>query len=238
MYRNLRWKLVVILALVICTSAFAWVQPLAERLRVPLPGFMAERRLSLGLDLKGGVQFILRVNAQEALGIDASLTRDDVVAQAREAVDRRINALGVLEPVIAVQGEERDEILIQLPGFTDVERARAILGQIARLEWRLVEDGVPGPAAISGRDVRRARVTRDDFGLPAVGFSLTPDGTRRFAELTSANHLPSSLTTRFSPLRSSRVPSPAARASSAAASQWKKRQTSRCCCRPAPCRFR
>jgi SecD/SecF fusion protein len=102
-------------------------------------------------------------------------------------VDRRINALGVLEPVIAVQGGERDEILIQLPGFTDVERARAILGQTARLEWRLVEDGVPGPAAVSGRDIRRARVTRDDFGLPAVGFSLTPDGARRFAELTSQN---------------------------------------------------
>jgi SecD/SecF fusion protein len=187
MYRNLRWKLVVILALVIGTSAFAWVPPLANRLGLPLPGFMAERRLSLGLDLKGGVQFVLRVNAQEALGVDASLTRDDVVAQAREAVDRRINALGVLEPVIAVQGEQRDEILIQLPGFTDVERARAILGQTARLEWRLVEDGVPGPAAVSGRDIRRARVTRDDFGLPAVSFSLTPDGARRFAELTSQN---------------------------------------------------
>jgi SecD/SecF fusion protein len=187
MYRNLRWKLIVVLALLIGTSAFAWVPPLADRLGLPLPGFMAERRLSLGLDLTGGVQFVLRVNAQEALGVDAALTRDDVVAQAREAVDRRINALGVLEPVIAVQGEQRDEILIQLPGFTDVERARAILGQTARLEWRLVEDGVPGPAAVSGRDIRRARVTHDDFGLPGVGFSLTPDGARRFAELTSQN---------------------------------------------------
>ena len=148
MYRNLRWKLVVILALVIGTFAFAWVPPLADHLGLTPPEFMAERRLALGLDLKGGVQFVLRVNAQEALGIDASLTRDDVVAQAREAVDRRINALGVLEPVIAVQGERRDELLIQLPGFTDVERARAILGQTARLEWRLVEDGVPGPAAV------------------------------------------------------------------------------------------
>ena len=187
MCRNLRWKVVVILALVISASAFAWVPPLADRLGLQLPGFMAERRLSLGLDLRGGVQFVLRVNTEEALGADASLTRDDLVAQAREAVDRRINALGVLEPVIAVQGEQRDEILIQLPGFTDVERARAILGQTARLEWRLVENGVPGAAAVSGRDIRLARVTRDDFGLPAVGFSLTPEGARRFAELTSQN---------------------------------------------------
>jgi preprotein translocase subunit SecD len=77
MSRNLRWKLVVILTLVIGTSAFAWVPPLADRLGLPLPGFMAERRLSLGLDLRGGVQFVLRVNAQEALDVDASLTRDE-----------------------------------------------------------------------------------------------------------------------------------------------------------------
>jgi preprotein translocase subunit SecD len=187
MHRNLRWKLVVVLALVIGMSAFAWVPPLADQLGLPLPAFMAERRLSLGLDLEGGVQFVLRVNAEDALSSDPSITRDDVVAQAREAVERRINALGVLEAVIAVQGQQRDELLIQLPGFTDVARARAILGQTARLEWRLVEDGLPGPAAVSGRDIRRARVTRDDFGLPAVGFFLTPDGARRFADLTSEN---------------------------------------------------
>jgi SecD/SecF fusion protein len=187
MSRNLRWKLVVVLAVVIGTSAFAWVPPLTARLGLPLPAAMAARQLSLGLDLKGGVQFVLRVNAHEALGADPSLTRDDVVAQAREAVDRRINALGVLEPVIAVQGDQRDELLIQLPGFTDVQRARGILGQTARLEWRLVESGTPGAAAVSGRDIRRAVVTRDDLGLPAVGFSLTPDGARRFADLTTHN---------------------------------------------------
>ena len=87
MYRTLRWKLVVVLAVVIGTSAFAWVPPLADRLGVPLPGFIAERRLSLGLDLRGGVQFVLRVNADEALAVDPTVRRDDVVAQARQAVD-------------------------------------------------------------------------------------------------------------------------------------------------------
>ena len=169
------------------TSAFAWFPPLADRFGLTAPGFLAERRLLLGLDLKGGVQFVLRVNADEALTVDSTVTRDEVVAQAREAVDRRVNALGVVEPVIAVQGDRRDEILVQLPGFTDVERARSILGQTARLEWRLVEDGSPTTAAVSGRDIRRAWVTYDDFGQPAVGFSLTPDGGRRFAELTSRN---------------------------------------------------
>jgi len=192
MNRKLRWKLAVILAVVIGTSAFAWLPPLAEHLGLSAPRFVSEKRLLLGLDLKGGVQFVLRVNADEALaraGADEgpAVTRDSIVAQAKEAVDRRINALGVVEPVIAVQGERRDEILVQLPGFTDVERARAILGATARLEWRLLEDGPPTAPAVTGGDIRLARVTQDEFGQPAVGFSLTRDGARRFADLTSAN---------------------------------------------------
>jgi SecD/SecF fusion protein len=192
MNRKLRWKLVVIFAVVIGTSAFAWFPPLAEHLELSAPRFLTEKRLLLGLDLKGGVQFVLRVNADEALaraGADEhpAVTRDSIVAQAKEAVDRRINALGVVEPVIAVQGERRDEILVQLPGFTDVERARAILGATARLEWRLLDDGPPTAPAVTGGDIRLARVTQDEFGQPAVGFSLTRDGARRFADLTSAN---------------------------------------------------
>jgi SecD/SecF fusion protein len=176
MNRRLLWKLALITVVVIGTSAFAWYPPLGKG-------------LLLGLDLKGGVQFVLRVNVEEALArqnADEGVTRGDIVAQAREAIDRRINALGVVEPVIAVQGENRDEILVQLPGFTDVERARAILGATARLEWRLVQDE-PHTPAVTGGDIRRAWVTRDDFGQPAVGFSLTREGGRRFAELTSAN---------------------------------------------------
>ena len=231
MNRRLRWKLVLILAVVISTSAIAWLPPLAERLGVAEPGLLAQSRLRLGLDLKGGVQFVLKVHADEALapvhaGDASTLTRDDIVAQAREAVDRRVNALGVVEPTIAVQGDTRDEILVQLPGFTDVARARAILGATARLEWKLVQAGpsasreallagriapdeadvlaATGPAdaevlagsalylvsrsaAVSGRDIRRAWTTRDDFGRPAVGFALTADGARRFADLTSAH---------------------------------------------------
>jgi SecD/SecF fusion protein len=192
MIRKLHWKLVVILAVVIGTSAFAWLPPVAEQLGLRVPAFFTEKRLLLGLDLRGGVQFVLRVNAGEVLarsGGDESgaATHSEIVAQAKEAIDRRINALGVTEPVIAVQGERGDEILVQLPGFTDVERAREILGSTARLELRLVKDGSPAAAAITGADIRRASVTRDDTGRPAVAFSLTSDGTRRFAELTAAN---------------------------------------------------
>jgi protein-export membrane protein SecD/preprotein translocase SecF subunit len=227
MHRRLRWKLAVILAVVVGTSAIAWFPPLAARLGLPGPAFLARKGLRLGLDLRGGVQFVLRVNADEALGKGTTATRDEIVAQVREAIDRRVNALGVTEPLIAVQGDRRDQILVQLPGYTDTDRARAILGATARLEWRLVEAGpsasrealqadatrpeaaevlaqvepsgsasdvspslfylVKRTADVGGSDIRRAWATRDEFGRPAVAFSLTADGARRFAELTSHN---------------------------------------------------
>ncbi len=70
--------------------------------------------------------------------------RTETVAQARHTVERRVNELGVSEPMIAVQGAANDEILVQLPGIGDMDRARGILGATALLEWKLVERG-PAP---------------------------------------------------------------------------------------------
>jgi preprotein translocase subunit SecD len=63
----------------------------------------------------------------------------DVVEQAKEAVDRRVNALGVSEPVIVVEGEDR--INIQLPGVDDPARVKDIIKTTAQLQFRLVESG-------------------------------------------------------------------------------------------------
>ncbi len=67
--------------------------------------------------------------------------RADTVIQARHAVERRVNALGVAEPLIAIQGAAGDEIQVQLAGINDMDRARAILGATALLEWKVVEQG-------------------------------------------------------------------------------------------------
>ena len=54
--------------------------------------------------------------------------RDQAVTQARETIDRRVNELGVAEPNISLYGQPNDEILVQLPGVTDVARAKEIIG--------------------------------------------------------------------------------------------------------------
>jgi protein-export membrane protein SecD/preprotein translocase SecF subunit len=157
-------------------------------------------------------------NGRYVLGLKpaarAALHRD-VVEQARETVGRRVDELGVAEPMIAVQGAAGDELLVQLPGVTDVERAKSILGTTAKLEWKMVEAGpltippgeppsgtevvadsagsdrayylVRSTPDITGNDLRTARSATDEYGRPAVAFSLTPDAGRRFATLTANN---------------------------------------------------
>jgi preprotein translocase subunit SecD len=65
---------------------------------------------------------------------------DRTVEEAKRTLERRVNQLGVAEPVIARQGSTGDQILVQLPGVTDVEQAKRIIKTTAQLALRLVED--------------------------------------------------------------------------------------------------
>jgi preprotein translocase subunit SecD len=107
--------------------------------------------LKLGLDLNGGVQLVLRVKTDEALqhlaqaGADRIPTRDEIVEQALRTIDRRANELGVAESVTA-RYTAADQILVQLPGVSDVDRAKSVIKSTAQLRLTLVERG-PSTAA-------------------------------------------------------------------------------------------
>ena len=159
----------------------------------------------------------------------ANQLREEAVNQALQTIERRVNELGVAEPVVAKHGSGA-QILVQLPGVSEVARAKEIIRSTAQLELKLVEQGpfysrddalqavggeipgemelVSGPenvsatgggvpstlyyfvgrvAGITGRDLRTARPTLDEMNQPAVSFSLTQDGARRFGQLTGAN---------------------------------------------------
>jgi len=68
-------------------------------------------------------------------------TRQDSVTQALQTIERRVNALGVSEPIVAPTGTAGDQILVQMPGVTDVGRAKEIIRSTALLELKIVEDG-------------------------------------------------------------------------------------------------
>jgi preprotein translocase subunit SecD len=68
-------------------------------------------------------------------------TRQDTVTQALQTIERRVNELGVSEPLVAATGPNGDQIMVQLPGVTDVARAKEIIKSTAVLEWMAVDGG-------------------------------------------------------------------------------------------------
>jgi preprotein translocase subunit SecD len=74
---------------------------------------------------------------------------DLAVRQAVETIRNRVDQFGVAEPTITRQGQDR--ILIQLPGLQDPERAKALIGKTALLEFRLLDERTPVEEALAGR---------------------------------------------------------------------------------------
>ena len=286
MRKNLQWKLLTIIA-VIVLSVLA-IYPPAERIR-------------LGLDLEGGVHMVLLVQTDDALrvetetaaeqlgeqlglqgitvtsvvatdpmtiriegvpqdrdaefrqladdqltasydresGADGAYTyrlrgpiennlRDESVRQAIQTIERRVNELGVAEPIVAPYSVGGHQILVQLPGVSDVARAKEIIRNTALLELKIVEDGparsqedllasrsgvvpqdmevvsgdsdvlnsglseteyylVRRVAAVTGRDLRNARQSLDEYNQPAVSFTFNREGARKFGDVTGQN---------------------------------------------------
>src|SRR6267143_1281530 len=75
--------------------------------------------------------------------------RDDAVRQGVETIRNRVDQFGVAEPTITRQGDDR--ILIQLPGVQDPERAKALIGKTALLEFKLVDEKADVETAVQGR---------------------------------------------------------------------------------------
>jgi preprotein translocase subunit SecD len=84
------------------------------------------------------------VVTQTKAGLEQAVKQ--AMADAREVVDRRINALGTLEPTIVLEG--RNRILVEVPGLKDPEALKALLGKTARLEFKLV-DQTANPAELA-----------------------------------------------------------------------------------------
>jgi SecD/SecF fusion protein len=95
----------------------------------------ASGKIKLGLDLKGGVSFLVGMDTS-ALGTNAD--RGTALANAVEVLRKRVDRLGVAEPIIQPAGSDR--ILIQLPGLTqaEIDGAKQIVEKAAFLEFRMV----------------------------------------------------------------------------------------------------
>jgi preprotein translocase subunit SecD len=137
------------------------------------------------------------------------------IEQSIQIVERRVNQLGTVEPVIQRQGTDR--ILVQVPGLQDPTELKRILGKTAKMEFRMVDTTVPPDQALQGRappdseilwsstspktpyvikkqvlvsggDLTDAQPGFDQrSGEPIVSFRFNTSGSRKFAQATSEN---------------------------------------------------
>ena len=140
----------------------------------------------LGLDLEGG----LRVEYQ-ALPKDDAVPNPESMGVIKDIIERRVNTTGVSEPVVVTQGSDR--VVIELPGVSDVDSVRRLVGQTGQLDF--VPLGTTPAAAgqilpradypplFSGDQIQSAAIGQDQNGGLAVDFVLKGGGPESGAEL-------------------------------------------------------
>ena len=116
----------------------------------------------------GSYTFTLKPNVANQL-------REDTVQQSLDTIERRVNALGVAEPVVARHGVA-GRILVQLPGVSDVEQAKRIISNTAVLELSLVEQG-PFPTEEAARQGYGNNVPPDLVVMPGSDVAGTAGST-------------------------------------------------------------
>ena len=133
------------------------------------------------------------------------------IEQSIQIVEKRVNELGTVEPLIQRQGTDR--ILVQVPGLQDPTRLKELLGRTAKMEFRMVDEAVPPDAAtqgrippddelvpdvsgqklvlrkqvlVSGGDLSDAQTSFDQrTSEPIVSFKFNSAGARKFAQATT-----------------------------------------------------
>lgn len=142
---------------------FAFVKPLAFSIRQ-------------GLDLQGGTHVVL-----EAEDTAEAVVNEDAMSRVVRIMEKRVNELGLTEPIIQRQGDRR--IIIELPGIKDPDKAINVIGKTAMLEFK----DESGTTVLNGTDLKDAKEQTDQNGQNLVGLEFSPEGGEKFADLTRKN---------------------------------------------------
>ena len=133
--------------------------------------------LSLGLDLRGGAEVVLQAVPEEG----DEVTQEDMEAL-KEVIRKRVDNMGVSEPIIQLEGEDR--IIVQLAGVDDPDEAIELVGRTAKLEF--VDPF--GNVILTGSDLADARGVRNSGATVreenAISLTFSDEGTKKFAQAT------------------------------------------------------
>ena len=170
MRRNARVLIVIALIILVCVAALGIKEIEYNQF---VRGGDTPLGLSLGLDLQGGSHLVYEAALRDSETGELIEVTDDQMQSLVRTIERRINSSGLGEPIIQILGNDR--LLVQLPGIRDPGRAKTLIGETARLEFKhRVIDVDPIPLdQITSSDI--SAITADD---------LRPSDSKLLSELT------------------------------------------------------
>ena len=166
--------------------------------------------LSLGLDLQGGSHLVYQGEPISGEGGEPVPPTAEDMESLKLIIERRVNSSGLGEPIVQILGEDR--LLIQLPGVDDPERAKALIGETARLEFKHRQLGIPRnlategvitdadvvsvsvepipeellPESEAGTEASTEEAEPEAEQIPVIVVEMTPAGAARFDEVLAS----------------------------------------------------
>jgi protein-export membrane protein SecD len=173
------------------------------------PSFLKNHPFRLGLDLSGGTHLIYKADTS---AVPAGQVGDSMSAL-RDVIERRINLFGISEPVVQVENGgfisgAGEQLIIDLPGVTDVKQAIAMIGQTPLLEFKTeAPAGTPQTATVgkdgkvtldvgsqyvstelTGRYLQKATLEFDpNTRAPVISLQFNDAGAKLFEQITKDN---------------------------------------------------
>lgn len=170
MATNFKWKVIIV---VVVVASCLWLM------------YPPQERINLGLDLQGGMHLVLKVDTDK-LSDDA---KNGAVKRALEIIRNRVDQFGVAEPSIQLKGKNR--IIVELPGVEDRERAVALIGKTALLEFNMVASTKKAEIAFDALDKKtqissKVDVKEDQIeGTPFKSFIVAEENKDVVREIIS-----------------------------------------------------
>lgn len=165
-------------------------------------GFKDGWTIHKGLDLQGGTHLVYQTDLTKVNPGDESSAVVGVV----DVIRRRVDALGVSEPIIQ-KTKDNSRVIVELPGIKDVNQAIGLIGETAQLEFRegILDQSIDASNQVISADYNlwkdigltgaqfaraEAQIDQGSSSLvrkPIVAIEFNPDGTKIFAEATKRN---------------------------------------------------
>jgi protein-export membrane protein SecD len=172
-------------------------------------------KFKLGLDLNGGTELVYKADLTKASSTPSELS--SAMNVLRDVIERRVNVFGVSEPIVRVErigftgGDNEQQLIVELPGVTDIEEAIAMIGATPSLDFRLVSDKADELytqfeeattieereelmeemfeyTGLTGKLLKRSTLDfNQTTGEPMVSLQFDSEGSELFAKITREN---------------------------------------------------